>query len=175
MSDAPANRERARRSFLEAPPPTPFLKTPEGRRLLFFGILLCVAVPLLYLQYSKAEARVAEAEAQRAKVAEAAAAPVPDVEERLAAKRAELSTMAEGAFNDTQNGDDFVETAGYSKLIELLASSAPEDVTARATTYLDHAAAMSSQSRRARPPTSITRRRCPARISCAATSCACAD
>lgn len=58
--------------------------------------------------------------------------------------RARLATRFEGALLDTKNGQDFVMTQGYMKLLSSVAQFSPEDATARATKHLDWHAAMRS-------------------------------
>ena len=141
MNEAPEQPLKPRRSFLEAPPSKPFLKTPEGRRLMVFAGLFLIAGVLLFIQYQRIEAKLEHSAAQLA-LEEAAAKNTLPLEERLAQKRAQLVTAFEGAFGDTSNGDGFLESAGYHKLIEVLAGSTPEEITAKATAYLDHGLAL---------------------------------
>ncbi|MCK6448963.1 MAG: hypothetical protein L6Q99_21415 [Planctomycetes bacterium] len=58
--------------------------------------------------------------------------------------RARLATRFEGALLDTTNGQDFVMTQGYMKLLSSVAQFSAEDATARATKHLDWHAAMRS-------------------------------
>jgi hypothetical protein len=116
-----------------------FLRSAIGPRIVLFTILLVTAGLMLWSRSRQAERRDRAAAA----AAEAAAHPphVP-TEEELAQRRLKNSLAFEGALNDTINEDDFVETPGYRKLIELVAGSSPGDVAQRASTYLDHAAAL---------------------------------
>jgi hypothetical protein len=116
-----------------------FLRSGIGPRILLLTILLVTAGLMLWSRSRRAERRDRAAAA----ALEAAANPphVP-TEEELAKRRLKNSLAFEGALNDTVNGDDFVETPGYRKLIELVAGSSPGDVEQRASTYLDHAAAL---------------------------------
>jgi hypothetical protein len=101
----------------------------------FFAFLLLLCGAMLFVSYRRAQAKIELAAEQQAKDA-AAAVPVVSEEEQLAKKRAELGTIYEGAFADTKNGDDFVETPGYAKLIEVLALMSPEETAAKST-YVD--------------------------------------
>ncbi len=133
MNDAQQEVPRPRRPFLEPQPQVPFLKTREGRLIVGLGVLCVLCGIAAFVQYQRTQAAVERATAERLK-AEAQAAAVPEVslDDRLAKRRAELLTSYEGAFADTANGDEFVETAGYAKLIELLASMTPEATVAKA-------------------------------------------
>jgi hypothetical protein len=55
-----------------------------------------------------------------------------------------LATRFEGALLDAQNGQDFVQTQGYMKLLSSVAQFSPEEAAARATKHLDWHAAMRS-------------------------------
>jgi hypothetical protein len=63
-------------------------------------------------------------------------------EEERAAREARLATAFEGALRDQQNGQDFVETTGYRKLLEQLAQFDPAEVSARAERSLDYEGAL---------------------------------
>ncbi|HTF87986.1 MAG TPA: hypothetical protein VK843_06220 [Planctomycetota bacterium] len=141
MNDAPSKPELPRRSFLEAPPQTSFLKSPEGKRLLFFGLLFAVAGVLLYFQYKRTEARIELAAAERGAAEAAAKSAIPEAE-LLAKKRALLPTLFEGALIDAADGEDFQETAGYHTLLEMLAGYTPAEVTQKAVDPLDRATAL---------------------------------
>ena len=54
------------------------------------------------------------------------------------ATRARLEPLFEGALLDTRNGDDFLETTGYRRLIEIVSSYTPEEVHAKVTRDLDY-------------------------------------
>ncbi len=139
MNDAQQEVPRPRRPFLEPTPQVPFLKTREGRLIVGLGVLCLLCGIAAFVQYQRTQAAVERATAERLK-AEAQAAAVPEVspDERLAQKRAELLTSYEGAFADSANGDEFIETAGYAKLLELLAGMTPEATIAKAADYLDY-------------------------------------
>lgn len=53
--------------------------------------------------------------------------PAPATED----PRARLSTLFEGHLLDTQNGQDFVETQGYRRLLEMLYSNPPQETHSR--------------------------------------------
>lgn len=110
-----------------------------GPRIVLLAILLFTACMMLWSHSRRTE----RLEREAAAAAQEAAASVPRAasEEELAERRRTNSLAFEGALNDTVNGDGFIETPGYRKLIEIVASSRPEDVSQRAT-YFDHAAAM---------------------------------
>lgn len=142
MTEKPRVRSRERGLLEGSEPPKPFLRTPIGLRVLLLALLLTTAAMMLWSRERRADQ---DAKARSARAAEAAAsAPVAPTEEQLSERRRKLSTAFEGALNDTVNGDDFVETPGYRRLIEILAASSSEDVARRASNYLDHAAAMAT-------------------------------
>lgn len=53
--------------------------------------------------------------------------PVPATEDQ----RARISTLFEGHLLDTKNGQDFVETQGYRRLLETLYNYSPQEIHAR--------------------------------------------
>src|SRR5690349_836885 len=105
--NAPQQPERPRRAFLEPPTKVPFYKTKEGRFLAFFLLLFVLCSVQLFVQYRRAQKKVELAEAEKAKAAAAQVHEVP-LEEKLAKKSEEISTIFEGALADTKNGDQFV-------------------------------------------------------------------
>ncbi len=144
MNNAPPSPERPRRAFLEPQPRQPFLKTREGIFVACFAFLFVLSCIGLFIQYRRAQAKVEQAAEQSAREAIQAASEA-SLEERLAKKRADLGTSYEGAFADTKNGDPFVETAGYAKLIELLAVMSPEATAAKAQSYVEDYAKLVEQ------------------------------
>ena len=92
-----------------------------GPRIVLLAILLFTACMMLWSRSRRAE----RLEREAAAAAQEAAASVPRVasEEELAERRRANSLAFEGALNDTVNGDDFIETPGYRKLVEIVASS----------------------------------------------------
>lgn len=119
-----------------APAPSPsFVGSTEFQRILWFaGLLAFLTIFALYMV--KRDATPPETTAAVA----VQPAPVPLSPEALEERRTKLATLFEGALNDTRNGDDFKETEGYRRLLQVLMGYAPDDVTARATRDLDHAA-----------------------------------
>ncbi|HUR28141.1 MAG TPA: hypothetical protein VM509_08135 [Planctomycetota bacterium] len=145
MTNAPQQPERPRRAFLEPAPRQPFLKTREGRFIALFVVLFVLCSIQLFLSYRKAQEKVQQAAEAQAREAAAAAIPQPTLEERLEQKRAEIPTLFEGALADTSNGDPFLESPGYAKLIETLAKMTPEEVVARTPSYFDDYAKLVEQ------------------------------
>lgn len=113
-----------------------FWASSEFQRILWFGGLLVFALlmGLWALESMSKGERAAE-------VAAPVAAPPPTAEELEAAK-AGLSTKFEGALRDTENGQDLVETSGYHRLLQLIASFTPEEFHERTQKRLDYASAM---------------------------------
>ncbi len=139
MNDAQQEAKRPRRAFLEPAPQVPFLKTREGRLIVGLGLLCVMCGVAAFVQYQRTQAIVERATAERLRAeAEAAAVPEVSLDEQLAQKRAALTTSYEGAFADSANGDGFLETAGYGKLVELLAGMTPEATSTKAVDYLDY-------------------------------------
>lgn len=56
--------------------------------------------------------------------------------------RKRLLTLLEGALLDTENGQDFVETSGYRRLLEKIQEYSPEEFAAKVTRSLDYASAI---------------------------------
>jgi hypothetical protein len=124
-----------RRPFQDAPKPEPFHRSTEFQRLLWFASLLVfVALFVVYLLQSAPNAqRAAENDAK------SAAATAPPTPEEIEARATKLRTLFEGSLADTQNGDEFRETQGYLRFLQLLSSYPPDDVTRRATRRIDYA------------------------------------
>lgn len=85
-------------------------------------------------------AQDAEGDEGAAGVGQAPAAQLPKPMDPEEARRRVL-TLFEGALADTDNDQDFVQSQGYFKLLQILALYKPEDVAARAKA-LDYEAAM---------------------------------
>ena len=139
---SPEKTPPPRRPFEDRPPPAPFHRTPEFRRLLVFaGLLVFVALFWLYTtsRVSQSERDGPGSPPAVAKTAQSTAPPTP---EEVEARQRRLLTLFEGALADSENGEDFRETQGYRHLIQILAQYTPEEVSNRATQRLDYAAFM---------------------------------
>jgi hypothetical protein len=66
-------------------------------------------------------------------------APDAERERRLEANRARFPTLFEGALLDANDGEDFAETPGYRRLVELVSAYTPDEVAQRARTDFDYA------------------------------------
>jgi len=126
-----------RRPFESFPEPEPFYRTIEFQRFIrIAGVALVLILGLLYVQF-RGSSKHAPA------VADTAPAPPPllgPADQALREQR--LTTLFEGSLNDTKNGDGFVETTGYRRLLQILMSYSPEAVSSRATRKLDYKAAL---------------------------------
>jgi hypothetical protein len=147
MSDDPkapqgSDPTRPRRPFEDAPRPVSFVRSPEFQRLVWFGSLLVfVLLFALYLLQNAAHVETATtARAPKDATAESESHKLTPAE--LEARRTKLSTLFEGSLNDTQNSEKFRETEGYCRLLQLLSSYTPEEVSTRATRHLDYHAAI---------------------------------
>jgi len=121
------------------PEPEPFYRTPEFQR--FIGLLGVVAIVGLIAFYFLSVQRK-KAAAEQAAAAREATLPKLLSPEDAEARATRLSTILEGSLSDTQNGTDFVETTGYRKLLQIVASYPAEEVERRAVRKLDYEAAM---------------------------------
>lgn len=128
-----------RRPFQDAPAPEPFHRSPEFLRLIWFSCLLAfVGLFVVYLLQSTPRTTRAPIAAD----ATAGAVPSELTPEALEARRTKLRTLFEGALSDTQNSQEFRESQGYWRLLQILTSYTPEEVAQRATRRLDYAAAL---------------------------------
>jgi hypothetical protein len=127
--------EPARRPFQDAPAPESFHRSPEFQRLIWFASLLVfIALFVVYLLQSTPSIGVTPATTD----AHSSAAPAPLSPAELEARQSKLRTLFEGSLSDTQNGDEFRETQGYWRLLQILTSYTPEEVSQRATRTLDY-------------------------------------
>jgi hypothetical protein len=136
MTD-PAPRS-PRRPFPDRPPPEPFYGTSEFRRFgLIVGGLAVVSVLGFFIlsQMQRNAAELAERERQ-------AALPKLLSPDERQARQDRLSSLFEGALLDSENATGFGETAGYHKLLQVVASYPPGEIEERAVRRLDYAAAM---------------------------------
>lgn len=128
-----------RKPFAGMNEPEPFYRTPEFLR--FIGLLGVMAVvAILFLYFTSTQRKKAAAE--QAAAAREAALPKLLSPEEAEARRDKLSTILEGSLSDTQNGTDFVETTGYRRLVQILASYSHEEIERRAVRRLDYAASV---------------------------------
>ncbi len=130
--------EEARRRLFDRPPAPPFWATPEFRRaggLIFLLLVLGAAGVLIYLDQSRKEQELAQQEAAHA-LAGAPVLPDPILREQ------NLATAFQGALADTQNGESFRETSGYTTLVRELGAYTPEEVAKKAQRWLDYAGAV---------------------------------
>ena len=112
-----------------------FWSSSEFQRILWFGGLLIFAL----LMGVWALGSMSKPEPAPVAPAVAAVAPTPA---ELEAARSAVGTKFEGSLRDTDNGQDLVETSGYLRLLQLIASYTPEEFSARVTKRLDYASAM---------------------------------
>ena len=137
-TDSPRGPESPRRPFQDAPEPTPFHRSPEFQRLIWFASLLVFVA--LFVVYLLQTTETAPSTASSGDQAESHAPALSPAE--LEARRAKIATLFEGSLTDTQNGDEFRESPGYWRLLQLLTSYTPEEVAQRATRRLDYASVM---------------------------------
>lgn len=125
-----------RRPFESSDAPPSFFGSSEFQRILWFAGLLVFLT--LFALYAVNRAKLARTpQAVEAEPPQPDPAPTP---EAIDAQRVKMATLFEGALNDTKNGDDFLETEGYRRLIQILTAYSPEEVTARTARTVDHAA-----------------------------------
>lgn len=109
------------------------------------AVLACLAATAVHAQAPATQAQPSDvpvAGPATATPAAAAQAPAPTLSpDEL---RARLTTRFEGALLDTSNGQDFVQTQGYMKLLSMVSQFSAEDAAARATRHLDWDAAIKS-------------------------------
>jgi hypothetical protein len=130
--------EEARRRLFERPPQPPFWATAEFRRmgsLMLLLVVLGLAGVAIFWNRSNEELKLAQQEAAHA-IEGSPIAPDPVLREQL------RGTSFQGALADTNNGDGFRETSGYSNLLRELASYPVAEVQKKATRWLDYAGAM---------------------------------
>lgn len=139
MTDTPPTPHLPRQPFAGMPEPEPFYRTPEFQR--FVGLLGVFAIVGLIAFYFFSVQRKKVAAEQTAAVREATLPKLLSPED-AEARATRLSTIHEGSLSDTQNGTDFVETTGYRKLLQILASYPKEEVERRAVRHLDYEAAI---------------------------------
>ena len=128
-----------RQPFSQLPQPTPFHRTREFR---FFSIVACALLGVMVIAVYVLTTR------------NPLTSPAPDphaggtpprvvlTEEERAARELKLHTDFEGSLLDTANGDGFVETPGYHRLLEILKSYTAEDFEKLPRKQLDWGAAM---------------------------------
>jgi len=128
-----------RRPFQNIPPPEPFYRTSEFLRfvLLVFGLLIVGLIALFV--YARTEERQAAELAQAEREAELP--PLPSQAD-AEARDVRLKSLFEGSLADTDNGEDFRQTSGYRRLLEILMSYPADEVERRAVRKLDWKAAM---------------------------------
>jgi hypothetical protein len=136
----PSQRPGApRRPFQDALAPQPFHRSPEFQRLLWFASLLVfVGLFVWYLLESSSSTERTSGSVE----ATQKTAPAPPTQAEIDSRRAKLSTLFEGSLADTQNGDEFRESPGYWRLLQLLTSYTTEEVAQRATRRLDYESAL---------------------------------
>ncbi|MFN0006902.1 MAG: hypothetical protein ACKVXR_03265 [Planctomycetota bacterium] len=138
MTDTPSTPP-PRKPFAGMPEPEPFYRTPEFQRFVgLLGVFAIVGLIAFYF-FSVQKKKVAVEQAATAREATLPKLLSPEDAEARATK---LSTLLEGSLSDTQNGTDFVETTGYRKLLQIVASYPAEEVERRAVRKLDYGAAM---------------------------------
>jgi hypothetical protein len=136
-TESPRGSESPRRPFENAPQPTPFHRSPEFQRLIWFACLLVfIGLFVVYLLQT-ADTRSSGGASEPRETSAPALSPA-----ELEARRAKLATLFEGSLTDTQNGDEFRESPGYWRLLQLLTSFSPEEVSQRVTRRLDYAGVM---------------------------------
>jgi hypothetical protein len=128
---------RSREPFLRETPP-PFYKTREFARFLWLaGMLVVVAGFVVFTTLRDSRTEVPYPPAGTASPAQALPREDPEQRERR------ILGLFEGSLVDSRNGQGFDETPGYRRMMQILASYAPDDIAQRSTRYLDYAAAMS--------------------------------
>ena len=126
------------------PRPKPFH---QSREFQVFGLIAClvlgILVVLVYLSKSPLVLhRLGGAGSAEATAGDPAAPRVAVPEEKRAERERKLLTLFEGSLVDTANGDGFVQTPGYHRLLEILQSYTPEDFARLPRKHLDWDAAM---------------------------------
>jgi hypothetical protein len=124
-----------RNPFQGLPEPEPFYRSPEFTRFAIFAGLLAAFGIVAFLIVSNT-GRKAAAELTRAE--QQAALPKLISPEDEEARQLRLSSLLEGSLADTQNGTDFVETTGYRKLLQVVASYPKNEFERRAVRLLDY-------------------------------------
>ncbi|MEY2784406.1 MAG: hypothetical protein RL277_610 [Planctomycetota bacterium] len=133
MNPSSKKLDDARRRLFEVPAPSSPLGTPEFRRTgILMLILLGVAAFAIYLQWERASR--AEKEAQEAAELAALGTPVPN---DPALREQRRMTLFQGALADSNNGEDFRETSGYSNLLRAVREYPPEEVREKSRRWLD--------------------------------------
>lgn len=128
-----------RRPFEGAPPIEPFYRTPEFQRLIWLGgLLIVVGILGVYFAY---RGQSADTGADASNTAQSGPPPLltPD---QVAERERRLVTRLEGTLNDSRNGEDFAETQGYCRLLQIVRDTPPDEFAAHVTRHLDYAAAM---------------------------------
>lgn len=121
-----------RNPFANQPPPAPFYASPEFRRSAVLILALGVFFVVAAWRYFDLQEQIELESPPQSKGTFA----TPTSDEVLERERKLLSVF-EGALVDQENGADYVETPGSRKLLELVAGYRPEEVTERATRWLD--------------------------------------
>jgi heme exporter protein D len=130
MTLPPPTSARPRNPFEGMPEPAPFHRSPEFQRFVWLALgLVVVGIVGLYFASGPQHQQAA------------ALPPLLGPQEREAREQ-RLSTIFEGSLADTSNGQDFVETTGYRRLLQILMSYPSEEVSRRAVRKLDWAASM---------------------------------
>lgn len=134
MSDPSSKKlEEARRRLFQAPSSSSPLGTPEFKRTgILMLILLGVGAFAIYLQWERASR--AEKQAEEAAALSAAGTPVPNDPTLREQRR---MTLFQGALADSNHGEDFRETSGYSNLLRSIREYPPEEVRQKAARWLD--------------------------------------
>ena len=139
MSDASPTPRPPRQPFAGMEAPEPFHRSPEFQRFVWLlGGLLVVGILAFYFASRARE----KTQIERAAAAQENALPPLLPPEEQEARDRRLSTLLEGSLSDTQNGTDFVETSGYRRLLQIIASYPSEEVEKRAVRHLEYEAAL---------------------------------
>jgi hypothetical protein len=131
------SEEPRRRPFEGRGAPEPFHRSPEFARFIWLAGGLVVVVLMVFYAASIGGKKTASAQAPAA----AATAPPPSADVDPMARSVRLSTLFEGALVDAHNGEGFVETEGYRKLLQTLSTYPIDQVEKLATKKLDWTAA----------------------------------
>ncbi|MBK7641460.1 MAG: hypothetical protein IPJ19_00175 [Planctomycetes bacterium] len=103
--------------------------------LLLLLVMFGIAGLVIFWSKSNEEQNVAQEEAAQ----QLEGAPVlPDP----ALREQRMATLFQGALADTNNGDDFRESSGYTNLLRELQPYTPEEVAAKSTRWLNYDSAM---------------------------------